>query len=82
MANIEVDNTIIADTFSKSNLHDNDCIDVNGDLQKINNWGYKTAKGRMVIELRDMITAILIVFARSDSVKIFKNIKGRSFFRP
>ena len=32
-------------------------------LQKANALGYKTAKRRIAMELRDMITAILIVFA-------------------
>lgn len=40
--------------------------------KKANNLGYKTAKRRMVMELRDMITAILIVFAGGDPDKIFK----------
>ncbi|WP_143052759.1 IS4 family transposase, partial [Chryseobacterium taichungense] len=31
--------------------------------KKVNNLGYKTAKRRIAMELRDMITAILIVFA-------------------
>lgn len=40
--------------------------------KKANNLGYKTAKRRMVMELRDMITAILIVFAGGDPAKVFK----------
>ena len=40
--------------------------------KKANNLGYKTAKRRIVMELRDMITAILIVFAGGDPDKIFK----------
>lgn len=40
--------------------------------KKINNLGYKTAKRRIVMELRDMITAILIVFAGGDPSKVFK----------
>ncbi|RZK46403.1 MAG: IS4/IS5 family transposase, partial [Pedobacter sp.] len=40
--------------------------------KKANNIGYKTAKRRIVMELRDMITAILIVFAGGDPDKIFK----------
>lgn len=40
--------------------------------KKVNNLGYKTAKRRIVMELRDMITAILIVFAGGDPSKVFK----------
>ena len=40
--------------------------------KKANNLGYKTAKRRIVMELRDMITAILIVFAGGDPSKVFK----------
>lgn len=40
--------------------------------KKANNLGYKTAKRRMAMELRDMITEILIVFAGGDPQKVFK----------
>lgn len=40
--------------------------------KKANNLGYKTAKRRITMELRDMITAILIVFAGGDPDKVFK----------
>lgn len=40
--------------------------------KKANNLGYKTAKRRITMELRDMITAILIVFAGGDPSKVFK----------
>jgi len=40
--------------------------------KKANSLGYKTAKRRITMELRDMITAILIVFAGGDPTKVFK----------
>lgn len=40
--------------------------------KKANNLGYKTAKRRIARELRDMITAILIVFAGGNPDKVFK----------
>lgn len=40
--------------------------------KKANNLGYKTAKRRITMELRDMITAILIVFAGGDPGKVYK----------
>lgn len=40
--------------------------------KKSNNLGYKTAKRRIAMELRDMITAILIIFAGGDPAKVFK----------
>ncbi|WET00480.1 transposase [Chryseobacterium arthrosphaerae] len=40
--------------------------------KKTNNLGYKTAKRRIAMELRDMITAILIVFAGGNPAKVFK----------
>lgn len=40
--------------------------------KKANNIGYKTAKRRIAMELRDMITEILIVFAGGDPKKVFK----------
>ncbi len=40
--------------------------------KKANNLGYKTAKRRFTLELRDLITAILIVFAGGDPAKVFK----------
>lgn len=40
--------------------------------KKANNLGYKTAKRRITMELRDMITTILIVFAGGDPAKVFK----------
>ena len=39
--------------------------------KKANDLGYKTAKRRITMELRDMITAILIVFAGGDLAKVF-----------
>lgn len=40
--------------------------------KKANNLGYKTAKRRIAMELRDMITEILIIFAGGDPAKVFK----------
>lgn len=40
--------------------------------KKANNIGYKTAKRRIAMELREMITQILIIFAGGDPNKIFK----------
>lgn len=40
--------------------------------KKANNIGYKTAKRRIAMELRNMITAILIRFAGGDPQKVFK----------
>lgn len=40
--------------------------------KKSNNLGYKTAKRRIAMELRDMITAILIIFVGGDPAKVFK----------
>jgi transposase len=40
--------------------------------KKANNLGYKTAKRRIAMELRDMITAILIIFAGGNPDKVFK----------
>ena len=40
--------------------------------KKANNIGYKTAKRRIAMELRDMITEILIIFAGGDPAKVFK----------
>ncbi|MDV3489957.1 transposase, partial [Elizabethkingia anophelis] len=40
--------------------------------KKANALGYKTAKRRIAMELRDMITAILIVFAGGDPAKVYK----------
>jgi transposase len=40
--------------------------------KKVNNLGYKTAKRRIAMELRDMITEILILFAGGDPDKVFK----------
>lgn len=40
--------------------------------KKANNIGYKTAKRRIAMELRDMTTAILIIFAGGDPNKVFK----------
>ncbi len=40
--------------------------------KKVNDLGYKTAKRRIKIELSDMITAILIIFAGGDPDKVFK----------
>jgi transposase len=40
--------------------------------KKANNLGYKTAKRLIAMELRDMITEILIVFAGGNPSKVFK----------
>jgi transposase len=40
--------------------------------KRANNLSYRTAKRRIAIELRDMITAILIIFAGGDPKKVFK----------
>lgn len=40
--------------------------------KKANNLGYKTAKRRFGLELRELITAITIVFAGGDPSKVFK----------
>ena len=40
--------------------------------KKANNLGYKTAKRRIAMELRNMITEILIIFAGGDPAKVFK----------
>lgn len=40
--------------------------------KKANNLGYKTAKRRFGLELRELITAIMIVFAGGDPSKVFK----------
>ncbi|TRX32440.1 IS4 family transposase [Flavobacterium restrictum] len=40
--------------------------------KKANDLGYKTAKRRIAMELRELITAILIVFAGGDPAKVFK----------
>jgi IS4 transposase len=40
--------------------------------KKANNLGYKTAKRRIVMELRGLITAIMIIFSGGDPAKVFK----------
>jgi hypothetical protein len=40
--------------------------------KKANNLGYKTAKRRFVMELRELITAIMIVHSGGDPAKVFK----------
>ncbi len=40
--------------------------------KKVNDLGYKTAKRRIAMELRDMITEIFIIFAGGDPGKVFK----------
>ncbi|WP_232735282.1 hypothetical protein [Flavobacterium sp. 5] len=40
--------------------------------KKANNIGYKTAKRRFVLELRELITAIMITLAGGDPSKVFK----------
>ena len=40
--------------------------------KKANNLGYKTAKRRIAMELRDKITAVLIIFAGGNPDKVFK----------
>ena len=40
--------------------------------KKANKLGYKTAKRRFVLELRELINAIMIVFAGGDPSKVFK----------
>ena len=39
--------------------------------KKVNDLGYKTAKRRIAMEIRDMITAILIIFAGGNPDKVF-----------
>lgn len=38
--------------------------------KKANNLGYKTAKRRFVLELRELITGIMIVFSGGDPLKV------------
>lgn len=40
--------------------------------KKANSLGYKTAKRRFGLELRELITAIMIIFAGGDPAKVFK----------
>ena len=40
--------------------------------KKVNDLGYKTAKRRIAMEIRDMTTAILIIFAGGNPDKVFK----------
>jgi transposase len=40
--------------------------------KKANNLGYKTAKRRFVLEIRELITGIMIVFSGGDPSKVFK----------
>lgn len=40
--------------------------------KKVNKLGYKTAKRRFVMELRDLITAIMIMLSGGDPDKVFK----------
>ena len=40
--------------------------------KKANALGYKTAKRRIAMELRNMITEILVIFAGGDPGKVFK----------
>jgi transposase len=40
--------------------------------KKANNLGYKTAKRRFVLELRELITAIMITISGGDPAKVFK----------
>jgi hypothetical protein len=40
--------------------------------KKANNLGYKTAKRRFVMELRELITAIMIVLSGGDPDKVYK----------
>src|SRR5690606_33604128 len=40
--------------------------------KKANNFGYKTAKRRFAMELREIITAIMITMAGGDPAKLFK----------
>ncbi len=40
--------------------------------KKANNLGYKTAKRRFVLELRELVTGIMIVFSGGDPSKILK----------
>jgi hypothetical protein len=46
--------------------------------KKVNDLGYKTAKRRIAMELRDMITAILIIFAGGNPDKVFNNTSLKS----
>ena len=47
--------------------------------KKANNLGYKTAKRRIAMELRDMITAILIIFAGGVPLKFSRHRKWSEF---
>ncbi len=40
--------------------------------KKANNLGYKTAKRRFVMELRELVTAIMIILSGGDPAKVFK----------
>jgi hypothetical protein len=40
--------------------------------KKANNLGYKTAKRRFVMELRELITAIMIILSGGDPTKVYK----------
>jgi hypothetical protein len=40
--------------------------------KKANNLGYKTAKRRFVLEIRELITAIMITLSGGDPLKVFK----------
>ncbi|CAA9198764.1 hypothetical protein FLACOL7796_02328 [Flavobacterium collinsii] len=40
--------------------------------KKANNLGYKTAKRRFVMELRELITAVMIVLSGGDPQKVYK----------
>ena len=40
--------------------------------KKANNLGYKTAKRRFVMELRELITAIMIILSGGDPSKVYK----------
>jgi len=40
--------------------------------KKANSLGYKTAKRRFVLELRELITAIMIILSGGDPSKVFK----------
>jgi len=40
--------------------------------KKANNLGYKTAKRRFILELRELITAVMITISGGDPEKVFK----------
>jgi hypothetical protein len=48
-----------------------------------NNIGYKTAKRRFIMEMRNLIISMIVVKCGGTPCRIIQNIKkGRNFFRP